>query len=385
MLFGPIIQLIFLYWGVGGNPNGLRLGIIDREIKAFDDCMNSSLTSVLRHNDTCDLRQVSCLFLEQLTDEIAIKVFYDSYEEAFLDAKRGKIIGFIEFPLTFSDSMAETLQPNYNQSSRPNDTISITMDQTNHQLTVFMQKNLYDAYKNFTEKISTSCGLSPKLHTFPMNFLEPIYGSYNDNSRNSMARPFIIGMTFFVILAQTIVVIMADRKEGFWNRTLLAGVTTSEILLAHVIIQSVLLIWQVIEVVLLVAWIFTFEHRGSYCLTILMLALQGWAGLFLGLLLSCLCTSFTMACFVGAGITQPLTSLSGMMWPIEGMQTVLRYFSYATPFALPSVAVSDIMIKGYGFTDPSVFTGFGVVLAWIIIGAILCVKVLQRNKFSQNN
>jgi ABC-type multidrug transport system permease subunit len=249
--------------------------------------------------------------LNQLTDEVAVKVFYDSYEKALLDAKRVNIIGIIEFPSTYSNTMAESLNNNINQSRKARSKISVTMDQTNHQVTLFLQKGLRDVFLNYSENMLTSCGLPRNLNSFPIKFLEPIYGDFNADYKQSMAPSMVLSMTFFTICGLTIVVIMSDRKEGFWNRTILAGVTTSEILFAHIIIQSVILIFQVIEIVLIVGLVIPLHNQGSYFLVIMMLALEGWSGLFLGLFLSCFCPNFTAANSVMAGLTQPITVLSG--------------------------------------------------------------------------
>lgn len=74
----------------------------------------------------------------------------------------------------------------------------------------------------------------------------------------------------------------------------------------------------------------------------------------------------------------------GMFWPLEGMPTILKYFSYLMPFTLPSISVRNIMAKGYSFFHPSVLIGFGVVTIWTIMGIFCGLKALQLRKYSRN-
>lgn len=74
LFFFPIFQLICFYVAVGGNPIGLKVGIVNDEVNNFDDCFNSSLITTYVHDYSCDLHKVSCRFINQINDSVAIKV-----------------------------------------------------------------------------------------------------------------------------------------------------------------------------------------------------------------------------------------------------------------------------------------------------------------------
>lgn len=118
---------------------------------------------------------------------------------------------------------------------------------------------------------------------------------------------------FYIAAGLTVAVFIHDRKEGFWNRTLLAGVTTSEMMLAHIMIHSMILLIQLIEVVVLVSLVFEAQNNGSFLIVILILALLGAAGMFFGLLLSCVCEDFMQANLVMTGMSQPMIVLAGRL------------------------------------------------------------------------
>jgi ABC-2 family transporter protein len=195
MIIVPILQIVFFYLAIGGNPIGLKMGVVDDEI-AYEDCFNSSLITAVANEDTCNLNKISCRFLQEFDDEIAIKTHYKSFDEAYHDAKRGKIIGFMYFARNFTESL-DTVQVNAkaaDDGSAENSRIQIFMDQSDLQLTFFLQSKFYQIYKNFTQHMMGECKLPIKLGNVPVNFEQPIYGSYDTDFKHSMAPPMIMVM-----------------------------------------------------------------------------------------------------------------------------------------------------------------------------------------------
>jgi len=54
------------------------------------------------------------------------------------------------------------------------------------------------------------------------------------------------------------------------------------------------------------------------------------------------------------------------------------------PFTLPSIAVRNIMMKGFSFFHPSVLTGAVIVTAWAFFAVLLGLQGLKRKKYSRN-
>lgn len=192
MIIVPILQIIFFYLAIGGNPIGLKFGVVDEEIN-YMDCFNSSLITTVVHDDTCDLQASSCRFLQEFDDEIATKVHYKTFDEAYRDAKKGKIFGFMYFARNFTESL-EMVQTNGRFSedgSADNSKIQIYMDQSDLQLTFFMQLKFYEIYKNFTQHMMSDCQLPIKLGNVPVSFEKPIYGSFDTDFKHSMAPPMV--------------------------------------------------------------------------------------------------------------------------------------------------------------------------------------------------
>jgi hypothetical protein len=177
----PIFQLVCFYVAVGGNPIGLKLAIVNDEVQNYNECTNTSLVTTHINNDTCDLNKVSCRFINQINDSVAIKYYYDTFDEAYRDARKGKVMGVIYFAENFTQSMAELRDEGRyaSEGSFQNAEIQIFMDKSDQQLTFFLEKRLSETYKEFTEKLMADCKFPIKLGNIPIGFEKPIYGSYD--------------------------------------------------------------------------------------------------------------------------------------------------------------------------------------------------------------
>lgn len=189
LLFFPIFQLVCFYVAIGGNPIGLKLAIVDDEINSFKDCDNSSLITSYVHDYTCDLHKVSCRFINQINDSVAIKQFYKSFDEAYADARRGKVMGVIYFAKNFTESLTEIRDDGRNaaEGSFVNSEIQIFMDKSDQQLTFFLEKKLRQTYLEFAQGLMGDCGFPLKLGNIPIDFLNPIYGSFDGVYTDYMA------------------------------------------------------------------------------------------------------------------------------------------------------------------------------------------------------
>ncbi|KAG5674743.1 hypothetical protein PVAND_004694 [Polypedilum vanderplanki] len=378
----PIFQLVCFYVAVGGNPIGLKLAIVNDEIQNINDCMNSSLVTTHINNDTCDLNKVSCRFINQINNTVAIKYFYDTFDAAYQDAKKGKVMGVIYFAKNFTQSMADIRDEGRfaNEGSFFNAEIQIFMDKSDQQLTFFLEKKLRQTYQEFAQSLMADCNYPVKLGNIPIDFEQPIYGSYDGVYTDYIAPGVVMTMVFFLATLITSTIFITDRLEGVWDRTLVAGISTTELLIAHIITQSTVMLVQCCEIVILAAFIFDTENRGDNFTVIFLLMLLGFSGMLYGLFISIFCDSHTMANFMATGSFYPMIILCGIFWPLEGMSIYLQYIAFLLPFTLPSIAVRNILAKGWSIAHASVIAGYGITVIWIVVLLTLCLIGLKIKK-----
>lgn len=192
-------------------------------------------------------------------------------------------------------------------------------------------------------------------------------------------------MAFFTGAGLTIIVFITDRREGFWNRSLVAGVKTSELLLAQAIAHSTFMTFYVAEMYITATLLMDLENQGSMALLILIGLMHACSGLVVGLLLSIYCPNMMVANAAMFGISNIIGPISGIFWPFEGFHVSLRYISIFSPFTLPTISLREVMTKGFNIFQPSVYQGLLVLLMWIILPTIFCFKALNTHKFSRNS
>jgi ABC-type multidrug transport system permease subunit len=203
-------------------------------------------------------------------------------------------------------------------------------------------------------------------------------------------------MIFFLATLITSTIFITDRLEGIWDRTLVAGISTTELLLAHIITQSTVMLVQCAEIVVLAAFIFDTKNHGDNFTVVLLLMMLGFSGMLYGLFISIFCDSHTMANFMATGSFYPmiilcgnnpnrslsfqsfhLSNFPGIFWPLEGMNIYLQYIAFLLPFTLPSIAVRNILAKGWTIAHASVLAGYGITTIWIVVLLTLCLIGLK--------
>lgn len=101
---------------------------------------------------------------------------------------------------------------------------------------------------------------------------------------------FFSRIIFFTASSFTAAVNIDDRKEGFWNRSILAGVRTSEIFVSLIAIAMSLM--ACIFVLVSLALFFTdIKLKGTLLLLTCFYCLLSWCGVMLGLYLAIVCQS----------------------------------------------------------------------------------------------
>lgn len=192
-------------------------------------------------------------------------------------------------------------------------------------------------------------------------------------------------MAFFAGASITIAVFVGDRKEGFWNRSLLAGVRTSEMLSAQVVIHSTIMFFHVAEIFLISLFVMDLKDHGKVALLFSMSWLYSLSGLLVGLLISVLCSDVILANATMFAFSNIVGPLSGIFWPIEGFHPILRSISCFLPFTLSTISVTDIMYKGFTILDVTIYRSFGILLAWVVVPMVITLRLLSKNKYVRNS
>ncbi|XP_011170078.1 ABC transporter G family member 20 isoform X1 [Solenopsis invicta] len=377
-VFFPIVQVSVFLVAVGGDPKDIKIGIINNEAGNCD--FGSNIGNVWNDGSSCHFGNLSCRFLHNFDDSIAKKKYYDDFSEAKRDVEDGKLCGIIYFSQNFSQGLQIRLEEATfaDDSDLYASQIQVFLDMGDMQIGFFVQKKLYDSFIEISEGIMQDCKYLIKLAHPPIKFEDPIYGTNDPNYVDYVLPSYMLSLAFFMAVTISTSLIITDRLEGVWDRSVVQGVRSEEILLSHILIQSVIIIIHTIIIMFVCFVVWGFDCKGSILVASLLQFLGGFIGLMFGFVISVLAKNHTMAHYTSAGSFFPLIMLNGTLWPVEGMPKFLRWFSYAMPTTLPSISMRGLIYKGSSVFEWQVLIGFFVSLGWISFYFLVTVLCLRR-------
>ncbi|CAB0037804.1 unnamed protein product [Trichogramma brassicae] len=405
----PVIQTTLFFYAVGRDPQGVVVGVVNEEAGNCDWGKNQGQVIYNATRGTCDYRDLSCRFLYGFNESIMVKRYFDTIEDAKQAVTKGQSSAVMHFAKNFSRALQmrrDVSAINSNQMtdeqiyasdirtmldmggkirriilSRSLYTIRKKFDYhalIDRQIGLFLETSLMKRFIEVHGDIVASCKYPRQIVEVPVAFEEPIFGRLDQRYSDFIAPGFILTIVFFLSTAVSAAIIIQDRAEGVWDRSLVQGVTTREILFSHIITQSFMIIIQVTMVLCVVFLHFRMDCKGSLLVVIFLTLEVSFSGMCYGFLISTLCNSHTVANFIATGSFYPIILLSGSLWPAEGMPTFLRLISLTLPTTIPSYAFRALVDKGMLVNEPEVYSGFIVASIWIVIYIGTCLYSLKR-------
>ncbi|CAL7937627.1 unnamed protein product [Xylocopa violacea] len=374
----PLLQVTLFFKSIGLDPKDLKLQIVNYEA---GNCNYGQYRGNITYDvtdGTCHFVDLSCRFVTAINSSIE-KVYHDSYEEAEREISKYRSPGIVRFHRNFTSSFDKRMN---SVSSLPNSIITsgqidVSLRSANRQISLYVQKTLYDSFIDEYKRVLKECRIPTRFGTLPMNFETPIFGSMDDTYLLYVAPTFILVVLFVLATSISSTIIITDRHSGVWDRILVQGVNTSEILITHLIVQAMIIVIQVTVALCVFFLVFDMECKGSMAIVIGLSMLEGICGMLYGLAISVVFTSHTLVNYASVGTFYPLILLCGMMWPIEGMPKFLRWFSLTLPLTTPGISLRGVLEKGSSVNEPEVYTGILVVTAWIVGFISLCLFQLR--------
>ncbi|CAF5063957.1 unnamed protein product [Rotaria sp. Silwood1] len=249
---------------------------------------------------------------------------------------------------------------------------------------IAIQDNFTQAVKNKVIDLQTDSATrnASSLHLYldmttdpPVIIENPVYGSLTPKFINFAAPGMVVSIIFFLATGLTGLIFVVEKKQGLLERSWIAGVTTIEVMFAHIIVKFFIRIIQIILLLTFTDYIFKIEIKGSIFLAAGIIFLQGICGMSYGLLISSMCDEEMEVMQVALGSIFPVLICSGIMWPLEGMPSLMRYISNFTPLTHTVEAMRCIAARSRSLTHFKVWFGFVNASSWslgfFIIAAII--------------
>ncbi|KAL4229119.1 hypothetical protein ACF0H5_012158 [Mactra antiquata] len=353
----PIVEIVLFCVCIGNNPFGLHIAVVNE-----------------------DKGPLGSKFLSALDNRTIIQDLYkgSELEAAINSVKQEKAWAVISIGQNFSTDLLLRFQGgNISDSILNGSSVKLQMDSTNEQIAVVLLKKITDAFEDFAAEMLKSFSLNPKLASLPIDVLKPIYGNSNATFTEFMAPGVIISITFFLATGLTTLVFIMDKKLGMLDRCYASGMLSFEIMIAHMFTQMLIVIVQVAILLTFALLVFKVPILGPLIWVIILVLIQGFLGMALGVLYSAICNDENSAIQLALGSYFPLLLISGILWPIEAMPVWLRYIGYASPMTYACEAMRCILARGLDITFIAVWRGYLVSSAWCVFIVILGGIILR--------
>ncbi|KAG5345492.1 ABCGN protein, partial [Acromyrmex charruanus] len=367
----PVMQVILFCLAIGRDPTGLKLAIVNHEM--FYENMTCPVST------NCSFTFLSCRYLNFLDNETMIKVYYPDPESAMEAVRKGDAWGTLYFTENFTDALVARMALGRDSDDETLDQseIRVWLDMSNQQVGLMLARNLQYTYRDFAKNLLSSCEQNAKLADVPIQFKEPIYGTNEPSFTDFVAPGVILTIVFFLAVALTSSALIIERMEGLLDRSWVAGVSPGEILFSHVITQFVVMCGQTALVLIFMILVFGVECKGDIGWVIILTILQGLCGMCFGFVISAICELERNAIQLALGSFYPTLLLSGVIWPVEGMPTILRYISQGLPLTMATTALRSMLTRGWSITESNVYNGYISTIIWIIVFLTISLLVLK--------
>ncbi|GLV42003.1 oskyddad [Carabus blaptoides fortunei] len=194
MILFPFIHMSVFFLAVGGDPIDLPVAFVNDENGTCAGFKMENSLTFLNETD-CEFRQMS------LSVYTRSRGSYDTKDATIERVQEGRFV---------SDSALDMSE------------IKVWLDMSNRQVGPPIQAKLLKKYIEFTKSMLRDCKRNPQIGEIPLNFHDAIYGSVDDSFTLFLVPGLLVTVIYFLATMMTSTVIISDRLEGVWDRTLVA-------------------------------------------------------------------------------------------------------------------------------------------------------------------
>lgn len=262
-----------------------------------------------------------------------------------------------------------------------NQTIHVTYTNEDPSKSASIKQLLHQSIQkdkiNDIKKVMVSLSQSAKNKDAKDIQLENTY-LYGDEHSNYFDKMFPILMSFFVFLFVFLIsgiALLRERTTGTLERVLATPIKRSEIVFGYLIGYGIFAIIQTLIIVFFSIYLLNINLAGSLTYVILINILLAIAALAMGIFISTFANSeFQMVQFIPI-VAIPQVFFSGI-FPLENMSPWLSNIGYLFPLRYAGHALTNIMIKGQGWSN--IWFDVLILFVFIIIFTTMNMIGLKR-------
>lgn len=167
-------------------------------------------------------------------------------------------------------------------------------------------------------------------------------------SRNFFVPGIVAFVVMLISLLFTSMAIIKEKERGTMEQLIVTPIKPYEIIIGKTIPYIVISLLQMVFVSLIAIFWFDLPLHGSIFLLILGVFLFLLCSIGIGLFISTISETQQQAMMTTFFFIQPSLLLSGFIFPIANMPTVVQWITYINPFRYILVIIRGIFLKGVG-------------------------------------
>ncbi|XP_054154440.1 ABC transporter G family member 20-like [Oppia nitens] len=356
----PSIEVILFCTCIGQHPFDIPVAVFNQETSG----------------------QYATDFLQHIDNKTIVQMPYPSFDSALQAVKDGDAWGALVIGKNFTNAlqMRVLMSGEVDNETLEMSNIHLYPDMTNQMISLKLYETITLSFLSFGREMLQKIGQSSSMVELPIVLEKPVYGERTPTFTEFMAPGVVLSIAFLAAVALTALAFVMERKEGLLERSLVAGVSSSEFMLSHVLTQLLVLSVQVALLLIFTFLVFEIPFRGPFIWVIVLTLLQGSCGMAFGLMISAICEEENSATMLALGSFYPNLLLSGTVWPTQAMPEFIRYFSYLLPQTIPIEAMRYILSRGWDPSYKIVALGFGVTIIWITFFLTMAVIIFKYKK-----
>jgi ABC-2 type transport system permease protein len=201
---------------------------------------------------------------------------------------------------------------------------------------------------------------------------------YNPDMRSA---PFFVpGLIALILLListlLTSIAIVREKETGTMEQLLVSPVKPSQIVIGKVLPYTVLSFLDGLVILVVGSLLFHVPIQGSVALVMLMMLVYVVTGLSLGMLVSTMAKTQSVAMLVAITLTVlPSLLMSGFIFPIASMPMVLQWFSRIVPATYFLEIIRGIVLKGNNLSN--LYHPAGILLGIDVVLIVLSIRTFR--------
>jgi len=343
----PLLVLTLAALLLRSSPKDLALGVVNEDAGADTPLGHVSLAEMIEKE------------LDASDSFAVIELERDQVEAALKD---GRVKGAVIFAANFSQAVSEGGQTKVElrlEGSNP----STASNVRNNLSRLIMQRMASLATMTGQETVGAPVVIEPSF----------MYGGPEYDSLDYIAPVYIVFFVFFFIFLLTCVFFLRERSQGTMERLMATPINRLEIVLGYMMGLGIFALIQSAVVLLFTVWVLDIDYAGNLLVVFIIEAILTMVAANMGIAASTFATNeFQVVQFIPLVIV-PQGLLSGTIWAIEEMPTLLQPLAYVMPMTYANQAMRAVMIKGQGlgsvWFELVVLVGFAALL--IALGALM--------------